>query len=357
MTIPKILVTTTQTLEGWVIESYLGPVVSHIVAGTGFFSDFAAGLSDIFGGRSQSYQRQLSAINLEVISLLKSKAAVMGANMIIGLHIDHDEISGKGKQMFMVTAYGTAARGSQKTQPIKEKEHISVITSETMNIELRKKDVIAKFNKLPLNVTEEDWNLATDYQIHEIAHSVLLSLQYALTNNPNDEGIFARRKKFFLGLPSSLSVPVLYDLTILKINNLIHTFVAEVIHDGDLFDFEGISTILRCDNFELQKWALRLIYSEKPFYTAEDLKLFSNLIDTIKSKFGIRAKYIEEKALLSSSVKKKWICECSQKNETAQEYCENCSRDIYGFGRGQLTSASSIQIIENKMLVLREHLQ
>ena len=83
------------------IESYLGPISAHIVAGTGFFSDFTAGFSDIFGGRSQSYQKQLSAINEEAVELLKKKAILLGGTAIVGLHIDHDEISGKAKQMFM----------------------------------------------------------------------------------------------------------------------------------------------------------------------------------------------------------------------------------------------------------------
>lgn len=35
--------TTTSEIEGWEIQSYLGAVSSHLVAGTGLFSDFAAG--------------------------------------------------------------------------------------------------------------------------------------------------------------------------------------------------------------------------------------------------------------------------------------------------------------------------
>lgn len=44
----------------------------------------------------------------QVVSQLEEKASILGANAIIGLHIDFDEISGKGKSMFMVTAIGTA---------------------------------------------------------------------------------------------------------------------------------------------------------------------------------------------------------------------------------------------------------
>jgi len=57
---PKdVLVTTTTSIDGLNVKQYIKPISAHVVAGTGFFSDFAASLSDVFGGRSQTYQRQL----------------------------------------------------------------------------------------------------------------------------------------------------------------------------------------------------------------------------------------------------------------------------------------------------------
>src|SRR5204862_5385939 len=72
------------------------------------FSDFLASFADVFGGRSQTYQKQLSSLYNESIERLKIAAFEIGANCIIGLHVDLDEISGKGKSMFMITALGTA---------------------------------------------------------------------------------------------------------------------------------------------------------------------------------------------------------------------------------------------------------
>ncbi len=103
-----MLVVTTNAVEGRTVTRYHGIVSVNIVAGTGFFSDFAAGLSDIFGGRSGTYQRHLDQLNNEALSALGDKARKTGANAVIGTQIDYDEISGKGTQMFMVTARGTA---------------------------------------------------------------------------------------------------------------------------------------------------------------------------------------------------------------------------------------------------------
>src|SRR6476659_6915790 len=106
---PKdILVTTTSSVDGLKVKQYLKPIAAHIVAGTNLFSDFFASFSDVFGGRSQTYQKQLTSLYNEAIERLKITAYEIGANCIVGLSVDLDEISGKGKSMFMLTAIGTA---------------------------------------------------------------------------------------------------------------------------------------------------------------------------------------------------------------------------------------------------------
>jgi len=52
------------------VKSYLDVVSSHVVAGTNIFSDIAASFSDVFGGRSKSYKRQLESIKEEAVSEL-----------------------------------------------------------------------------------------------------------------------------------------------------------------------------------------------------------------------------------------------------------------------------------------------
>src|SRR5688572_24913483 len=92
-------VTTTSSIDEWKVDSYLGVVASHVVAGTGFGSDFLASFSDFFGGRSGAYQNQLTALYSEAIGQLHRKAGQLGGNWIVGLRVDIDEVSGKGTQM------------------------------------------------------------------------------------------------------------------------------------------------------------------------------------------------------------------------------------------------------------------
>lgn len=101
-------VSTTNEIAGWRTIVHMDLVTAHVVAGTGFFSDLAAGISDILGGHSQSYQNQLSSICKEVIRQLCLQAAGSGANAIVGLRLDYSDISGKGMSMLMVSGTGTA---------------------------------------------------------------------------------------------------------------------------------------------------------------------------------------------------------------------------------------------------------
>jgi len=105
-----IAVSTTPNLEGWSIDSYLGVASAHVVAGTNVFSDIAASFSDIFGGQSKSYQNQLEDINEAVIDDLKDQASERGGTALVGLSIDHDQISGGNRQLLMVSATATVVQ-------------------------------------------------------------------------------------------------------------------------------------------------------------------------------------------------------------------------------------------------------
>lgn len=54
-----MLITTTNNIEGKKIESYLGIVCGEVIVGVNFVKDIVAGFSDIFGGRSATYEDEL----------------------------------------------------------------------------------------------------------------------------------------------------------------------------------------------------------------------------------------------------------------------------------------------------------
>lgn len=102
-----MIVTTTPSIEGSTIVSYKGIVFGEVVSGVDFVKDFAAGITNFFGGRSGSYEGELIDARQNAINEMVQRATQMGANAVIGVDVDY-EVLGQGNNMLMVTASGTA---------------------------------------------------------------------------------------------------------------------------------------------------------------------------------------------------------------------------------------------------------
>ncbi|MBP5596131.1 MAG: putative heavy metal-binding protein [Pseudobutyrivibrio sp.] len=99
--------TTTPSVEGKTIVEYKGIVFGEVVAGVNFIKDFAAGLSNFFGGRSGTYEEEIIQARQQAIVEMEQRAGQMGANAVVGVDIDY-EVLGADNGMLMVTASGTA---------------------------------------------------------------------------------------------------------------------------------------------------------------------------------------------------------------------------------------------------------
>jgi len=102
-----MLLTTTPTIQGKEIEIYFGLVSGETIIGANIFKDFLAGITDIVGGRSGSYERVLKQAKEEALREMSDQAYSMGANAVIGIDLDYETI---GSSMLMVTAAGTAVK-------------------------------------------------------------------------------------------------------------------------------------------------------------------------------------------------------------------------------------------------------
>ena len=69
--------------------------------------DFAAGLSNFFGGRSNTYEEELMNARTQALSELEQRAARLGADAVVGIDVDY-EVLGSDNGMLMVTVSGTA---------------------------------------------------------------------------------------------------------------------------------------------------------------------------------------------------------------------------------------------------------
>ena len=106
----NFIITTSPIIENRTITEYLGPLISSEVVGVNVISDSIAGLSDFFGGSSGTYRSKLEDLKTVVLYDLREQARKLKADAIVGFNIAFNEVSGKGKQMFMATATGTAVK-------------------------------------------------------------------------------------------------------------------------------------------------------------------------------------------------------------------------------------------------------
>lgn len=102
-----MIVTTTPSIEGRSITQYCGVVAGEAILGANVFKDMFAGIRDLVGGRSATYERELQKAREIAMQELQERAAALGANAVVGVDLDY-EVLGQGNGMLMVSASGTA---------------------------------------------------------------------------------------------------------------------------------------------------------------------------------------------------------------------------------------------------------
>jgi uncharacterized protein YbjQ (UPF0145 family) len=104
-----MIITTTNTIEGRPVQQYLGVINAQSIIGANIFKDIFAGLRDVFGGRSATYEKVLEQAKEDALRELTQKAQALGANAILGVDLDFETVGSSGS-MLMVIATGTAVK-------------------------------------------------------------------------------------------------------------------------------------------------------------------------------------------------------------------------------------------------------
>ena len=102
-----MVITTTNEVQDKRVVEYKGIVFGEVISGVNMFKDLGANLRNIFGGRSKGYEDELLTARENALEEMKTRAANLGANAIIGVKMDY-EVLGADNGMLMVTCSGTA---------------------------------------------------------------------------------------------------------------------------------------------------------------------------------------------------------------------------------------------------------
>lgn len=107
--IESMILTTTIDVPGREMEKSISIVAAESAIGMNFFKDIANNWRDFFGGTSATSQNALKDVRNECLQKLKAEAIKVGADAVIGVSFDYNQIntSGPGGILFVV-ATGTA---------------------------------------------------------------------------------------------------------------------------------------------------------------------------------------------------------------------------------------------------------
>jgi len=104
-----MIITTTPSVDGRKIVSYVGVVTGEAILGANIFKDIFAGIRDIVGGRSAAWEGELRHARELALSEMGRQAQDLGADAVVGVDLDY-ETMGANNAMMMVSATGTAVK-------------------------------------------------------------------------------------------------------------------------------------------------------------------------------------------------------------------------------------------------------
>ena len=102
-----IPVTTTFTIEGYHVKTYLGVVRGIIVRAPTISQGILGGLKSIVGGRIGAYTEMCEQTRQQAYDLMLDHAVALGANAVVGLRYDASEVASRVSAT-EVFCYGTA---------------------------------------------------------------------------------------------------------------------------------------------------------------------------------------------------------------------------------------------------------
>lgn len=105
-----MITTTTNSVEGHTVVAYLGICAGEAILGANVFKDFFASITDIVGGRSGTYEKELKRARDTAMEELILQAEEIGGNAVIGIDLDYEVIEGGNGNMLMVSASGTVVK-------------------------------------------------------------------------------------------------------------------------------------------------------------------------------------------------------------------------------------------------------
>lgn len=344
-----MIITTTNSVENAAVEKYLGVVTANLAIGVSSFSELIIYFSDVFGGLSGEYRREMDRVYRSAYDALTLKASKLGANGVVGFKIDFDEISGRGTQMLMISVSGTAVKLKFNQSGAIGADEPGSVSHDAVNIAVFK---LGWQRRQKSNTpTNADLNFIMENGLWELAPS--LYEYYATENMTYDVRPIDERFPVILSLLSyDEAVPIIYkDYVNLR------KYAFPLIKSNRLFSARNVLDMLDEGNLDP---AIELLDTEKDTYTMEDVSLMEAIIDHLDN-LPDKGQIIEVKAgPFSSKTVEKYVCPLGHKNDRVVEFCEHgntiplCGLNMKGITEDQTWI---IERFKERVAVIRDLLE
>lgn len=316
-----ILISTTPQIENCPIKQYKGLVSTNVVLGTNFFSDFSASFTDFFGGTSETYQRKQELMYNTAIENLKTEAQKINANAIVGVKIDFDEISGKGKSMFMLSAVGTAV--VIDTNKSTDNDKPEYVPSNILKIKITQIEILRDLTP-NISLSETQWEFLFENPVNEIADVLIPQFQDKYHADAYDQ-YCANIKAYFKVIDRGYAEKLLYS----KITEFPRAVVA-IMRNAELFSPQYTYDLLMNGNREA---ALESLTANKSLYDRNDLAVMQKILSILKEDNSKKGRIEKKKSGLLSKEKEIFVCYLGHENSIEDEFCKTCGVNIAGQSR------------------------
>lgn len=341
-----MVLSTTSNLSNYAVLEYVGVVSARVVAGTTIFADFSASIIDFLGGGSKAYNNTLKYLHNHVIEELEGEALKLSANGIIGIRIDHDEISGGGKQMFMVNATGTAVMCNKIDTETQVNNIKNAVMGHDVQFEVEKRQICDKLNNSEWDIYDKGiWSILIKNRVHEATPYVIKRIdKYIKDYNHLEEIYMADCVNFFRVNSVQESVEELYE-ALINSSGVASSIYLKIIVAADIIDYKYISLLLNSQNIALQKQALANLTVDKKLYYREDIRVLEEICSTIKNDFPDKNASMDDKG--------QWECQCGKMNRGTDVYCVRCYKDVHGLEVKDVKPEEILRLLNNRIDVLK----
>lgn len=320
----NFLITSSDNIPYSEIENQFGIVDSQIVVGANIFRDVFAGFRDLFGGETKGYKKDIDRMKNAALMSIKKQAKEKGANAVISLKIDLEELSGGGKSMFMINIYGSAIKLKEEVFDGEMAQTVnSSFPSEEIDYFKRKLRVIKEIEKSEDLLSDVNLNSLSEYNLWNKKNSFNI-----LKSGSNSSGHELNELEENLSkIPTEFIVEFIDD-NVDKIHQSLWAYIYNSLGEKNWFDFNFLEKHLNSPNHINRFRALDLCALERDFYERKEADHMEYLGNFILSDFDSSIPKISINKLMKN--KEVYVCpNCLQENESGKSNCI-CGANEYG---------------------------